>query len=102
MTQRDIPHDTRLDIWLRDGGRCRRCKEEGTDIHHRLPRKMGGTTWEHIHDPDLLVLLCRSCHAWVESNRAQANEEGWLLGEAWRSMIDKGRVPPPPKGWKET
>lgn len=29
--------------------------------------------------PANLVHLCRSCHAWVESNRTQAITSGWLV-----------------------
>jgi hypothetical protein len=49
---------------------------------------MGGTTDRRINDPRNLVRLCGTgttgCHGWVESHRAFARHEGWLL----RSLDD--------------
>lgn len=52
--------------------------------HHRDPRAMGGSK-ANPHTLANLVLLCGSattpggCHAEVESNRAQARIDGWLV-----------------------
>lgn len=78
-----LPADVRRLVLDRDRGRCRRCGGRGGSVHHRIPRGMGGTRWEGIHSPALLVLLCgdgtSGCHGWVESNRAAALRLGWLL-----------------------
>ena len=62
---------------------CERCGRPATNVHHRRPRGMGGTKDPTIHDPSNLVALCGSgttgCHGWIESNRAQARWEGWLI-----------------------
>lgn len=49
---------------------------------------MGGSRDPRTNDPRNLVLLCGSgvtgCHGEIESNRARAREEGWLV----RSLDD--------------
>jgi len=41
----------------RDGGRCRVCGQTGGDLHHLVPRSLGG------RDSDTnCLLLCRKCH----------------------------------------
>lgn len=40
---------------------------------------MGGTLDPEVNTPANLVLLCRDCHAEVESHRQQALTDGWLL-----------------------
>jgi 5-methylcytosine-specific restriction endonuclease McrA len=73
--------DERAEVYGRSGGKCERCYHRTTDmaIHHRLPRRMGGTSNPLINDPANLVLLCRACHDDVESNRGNAYLFGWLL-----------------------
>lgn len=66
----------------RDNGLCCRCDRLGTDIHHRRPRGMGGTRRPDTDQPPNGVLLCRTCHVWVEANRADATAEGWLVGQS--------------------
>ena len=52
-------------------------------IHHRRPRKMGGTRWPGINLPSNLLLACGSgvdgCHGVIESNRSGAVAAGWLV-----------------------
>jgi hypothetical protein len=47
----------RVAVFARDGGRCRRCDSEATQVHHELYQ-------EPFEDPDLddLVSFCASCH----------------------------------------
>lgn len=78
-------------VWERDNGSCLRCgrglRFEGRGVewslHHRAPRGMGGTRQPWINKPGNLVTLCGSgvtgCHGWVEANRGQATEQGWLV-----------------------
>lgn len=40
---------------------------------------MGGSEREHTNDSCNLIYLCRACHDWIESNRAEAYSKGWLL-----------------------
>lgn len=74
---------TRALIWDRDRYSCRRCGRVGEQIHHRHPRKMGGTNRAWVNEPANLVLLCYRCHQWVELHREKATEEGWLLPEGY-------------------
>ena len=51
----------RLRITLMD--ECEICGAvQGLDRHHVIPRRMGGTKDEAVHDEDNLITLCRSCH----------------------------------------
>ncbi|TKV61847.1 HNH endonuclease [Nakamurella flava] len=96
-------------------GRCDGAIEE---VHHRLPRGMGGagrdeTRWSYSR----LVGLCAVHHRWVELNRRRAYELGLLVrhGRAacslvpvlhhgrWVLLDDGGCVLPceAPAGWSE-
>lgn len=63
----------------RAGGWCEHCGHHGAQIHHRIPRGMGGSRTERINQPSNLVLLCGDCHAEVESNRELGYAYGWLV-----------------------
>lgn len=92
MNSLQIPSRTRALVLSRDGHLCARCSRSvlnyPSSIHHRVPRRMGGTRDPRINDPRNLVRLCGSgttgCHGWVESYRAVGRQEGWLL----RSLDD--------------
>lgn len=44
---------------------------------------MGGSKNEMLHEPANLIVLCGTgidgCHGWVESNRAVARDQGFLI-----------------------
>jgi 5-methylcytosine-specific restriction protein A len=79
---------TKVLLWARAGGRCELC---GRDLntghpfsrHHRRPRGAGGSSVSWINDVTNLLLLCGSattgCHFLVESQRALAAANGWLV-----------------------
>jgi hypothetical protein len=73
----------------RDGGRCVRCAAPATQIHHRRSRGMAGTSDAAINSPANLLTLCGSgttgCHGWVESNRREAEIEGYIVRHGARS-----------------
>lgn len=72
-------------------------------VHHRMPRRMGGTKSTGINRPSNLMIVCGSgstgCHGVIESCRAASMAAGWLLraGEdplarpvvvdAWRRLV---------------
>jgi len=86
MTGPDLA--TRQLVADRDMRRCVRCGGPGQQIHHRKPRGMGGTSDPAINSPANLVLLCLDCHAYIESHRAEACADGWLVGrEADPEMV---------------
>lgn len=87
----------RYEVIARAGARCEICGHDLTDdvdfsIHHRQPRGMGGNPAE-TNTPDRLLLLCGSgtsgCHGMVESQRALAYANGWLV----RRPTDPADVP---------
>jgi hypothetical protein len=51
----------------------------GEQIHHRKPRRMGGSTATGINEAANLIWLCASCHAWIESHREAGYLHGWLV-----------------------
>jgi 5-methylcytosine-specific restriction protein A len=79
-------------ILQRDGGHCARCDrhvEHGIrgldwDLHHRMPRGMGGTRNTWVNEAANGVTLCRECHNYVERNRADATDMGWLISRLGR------------------
>lgn len=84
----------------RDGYRCLRCNMDcnitGGEIHHRCPRRMGGSKHPLINSPANLVLLCPACHLWVERNRTAAAISGWLLSNADAAVV---MAVYPMRGW---
>ncbi len=48
-------------------------------IHHRRPRRMGGSQLDDTNAPQNLLLLCPPCHEMVESERTAAYAGGWLV-----------------------
>lgn len=71
--------DTRDLVWTRDRFLCVVCQNGGEQLHHRSARRMGGTTRLEANSPSNLVLLCRPCHADIESRRDHAIAHGWLV-----------------------
>lgn len=58
-------------------------------IHHRRPRRMGGSQLPDTNGPQNLLLLCPPCHEMVESERTAAYRGGWLV----RQNSDPARTP---------
>lgn len=92
----DMPIEVRRAVYARAGGRCEvgatpECQGRrglfdaitGRSLHHRRPRRMGGTRAIDVHDPANLLAVCgngsRGCHHFIETNRRLALENGWLL-----------------------
>jgi hypothetical protein len=95
-------------VYVRDQYGCLRCGLRSSyqpySVHHRLPRGRGGT--DRLSG---LALVCGTgtspgCHQAVESARAQAYLDGWLVRTGadpaaipvktwagWRHLTDDGR-----------
>lgn len=72
--------ETRLLVWNRCGGWCERCEvAAAVHVHHRRPRRSGGSRAPETNEAANLLGLCRACHEWVESHRAVALSQGLLL-----------------------
>jgi 5-methylcytosine-specific restriction endonuclease McrA len=77
---RRVWNETKVDVRQRDGSCCRCGSVQNLDVHHRLPRRMGGASKpETSFGMANLVCLCRPCHAQVESFREDAEAAGWLV-----------------------
>jgi len=65
-------------------------------VHHRKPRRMGGTSDPMINDISNLMLVCGSgttgCHGALESNRSQAYQDGYLLYAGQDSRAIPARI----------
>lgn len=68
--------------------RCERCGDalsSAMSIHHRRPRGMGGTKRIETNYTSNLLALCGTgtsgCHGWIENNRQEAYENGWLVSQ---------------------
>lgn len=73
-------------VWDRAGGRCeisgvQLSGERGIDwqVHHRRPRRMGGSRLDDTNSVENLMLLSPEAHEHVERNRSEAYERGWLV-----------------------
>lgn len=70
-------------ILSRSGGNCevmaKGCGYTATDIHHRRPRGMGGTTRPDSNIVSNGIAVCRHCHMWCESERNWARDNGFLV-----------------------
>lgn len=71
-------------VTVRSDGTCEACNRAAPmSIHHRMPRKMGGTNNLWINSVENLLALCGSgvtgCHGRIESNRADSYDRGLLL-----------------------
>lgn len=80
--------DVRELVLGRSGYRCEICgnplgQNQFYSIHHRVPRGMGGTDRPELNLPSNLLSLCGSgttgCHGYIESNRQEAYEKGWIV-----------------------
>ena len=88
-----IPLKTVMAVLARDGYRCVRCGtpiegERGVawSVQHRRPRGMGGSRRADTNSSVNLLAVCGSgttgCHGHMESHRAEALMNGWLVRQA--------------------
>lgn len=76
---------TRDTVLSRDRFACVVCglsvQAKHGSVHHRRPRGMGGTKKKDT--PANLITVCgdgtKGCHEWIEMNRAEATEYGYLV-----------------------
>lgn len=66
-------------VTARSGGRCEVCGDPAWDVHHRHPRKSGGTKRQWVGLASNALAVCRLCHNLIESRRHLAMLLGWLV-----------------------
>jgi 5-methylcytosine-specific restriction protein A len=96
----EFTEKTRALIMARFDGRCYYCglRVEGNgQIHHRLPRRLGGSGSLLVSDIANGVYLHGRCHDRIESQREKAIINGWIL-----KMGSDPTVIPITTGWKGT
>lgn len=84
MTSTGPVPKVRDQVKRRANGRCERCGiilNRPPHIHHRQPRKAGGSTRPWINLPGNLLHLCSFCHNQVERERGNSYTFGWLVRE---------------------
>ena len=83
----------RARVMARSGGFCEVratvCWDEGSQLHHRRARGMGGSRNPATGQASNALCVCVPCHSHAESNRAEALDRGWLV----RQGADPRRVP---------
>lgn len=59
---------------------CERCGAAAVEQHHhRRARGAGGSKDPITNTPANAFGVCASCHAYIESNRTEALQKGWLV-----------------------
>lgn len=89
MTRGEFSPATKRLIRARDNNRCVLCGiyvGEGGEVHHRRPRKHGGSRHWTTSSPANGLLLCHvfggnGCHQHIEANRKWAYDHGFLIHE---------------------
>ena len=81
MANGEFTEYTRLVIKKRAGGYCEMCGMpcQNGQIHHRKPRRAGGSVDPRVSTAANGMYIHSSCHAKVESDRHWAIRRGWLL-----------------------
>lgn len=102
-------------LYMRAEGLCELCSaplkgERGREhhVHHRRPRRMGGSRLPDTNEIQNLLLLDADCHERVEKERTAGYEGGWLVrqdacpaevpvlihGRLWARLTDDGGYEP--------
>lgn len=109
-----FPRAVKALIFVRGGGRCEIDSCGPIDhYHHRAPRSLGGSKAPWVNRAANGLGLGSACHEHVESHRAEAYENGWLvsrngirtaaevpvwLRERLVLLADDGNIEPAPEG----
>lgn len=96
----EIPLRNQQSVKLRADYRCEGCGDDlfhraGGELHHRVPKGMGGRSHPERHSPANLLFLCHSCHRNVTENPRAAYGFGRLvhrwLDPAHQNVLIHGR-----------
>lgn len=99
-------------VMARSGGFCevrvRGCWDEGTQLHHRRARGLGGSRSPATGQASNALNVCIHCHNHLETaERAEARDRGWLVRQGhcpaevpvfrygrWVLLDDEGGIAP--------
>lgn len=82
----------------RDRNTCLKCRRAGSslDVHHRLPKGIGGASSKVAYGLANLVTLCRDCHRWAHSNPTDALKVGLMVARhdepAEQGIVSHGTI----------
>lgn len=75
----------RLDVFSRDGFKCRHCGASETTLHaHHRFYISGRDPWEY--DPESIITLCEKCHEDAHENPAHVRDGGFI--DLWEIEAD--------------
>lgn len=78
--------ETKELIAARSSGMCEvmqpGCTQFGEQIHHRRPRGLGGSRRASTNTASNGLMVCVSCHAYIESRRDRSLRNGWLVPQS--------------------
>lgn len=72
-----VSHPTATKVLERDGYTCVVCKQPYAHLHHRRPKRMGGSRLPDTDTVVNLICLCEPCHRTVHAHGVDG--EGYLL-----------------------
>lgn len=92
-----FPTATRDLITTRSGGFCEvmapGCTGHAREIHHRMPRRMGGTRRAVVNTASAGLHVCRSCHRHLETTeRGLSYLRGWLIRQNTSDLVEPASV----------
>lgn len=83
MTAGAFSDVVRARVMARSGGFCEiratGCWDEGSQLHHRRSRGMGGSKNPATGQASNALTVCVPCHMHAESHRELALDRGWLV-----------------------
>lgn len=80
---KEFPKHVKDIIATRSGGQCEigDCPAEAVWYHHRRPRGSGGSSLAWVNKAANALHLCHEHHDLIESRRALAGVQGWLISQ---------------------
>jgi hypothetical protein len=89
-----VPRDIKIQIMVRDGGRCLVCHNtKRLEVDHIKPRFWGGS-----NDPDNLQTLCKRCNLIKGINEIDCRELRDTMGSLASIYLDHTTIEPWPMG----
>lgn len=65
--------------WLKQHPRCERCDGRASEVHHKKGRQFEEDGIPLVINEKYFMSVCRECHMYIERNRKESYEQGWLI-----------------------